>query len=430
MTRTELNSGSRAIHYVGRRLKGRIMARKLVFFALLAVTLGIGFRASAEERYCSDTNARTLRVEMYPYVPNVEGMAWRMKELFEAGCPGLNLQIQMNRDNYYATDNTGILAADADVYEVDSVFFDDFLKHRNPKPPSQTVVVSAGVPLPFAKQIASSNGVQFGIPHWVCTDFLVYRKDVPELGTITGPSDARRVFQSMGANLLMDLKGSSTLGELYLSILVAHYGSAEEALRHLDPDRPDDYATAVLRSFVEMEPAGFGRDRDYHLREGFYPRQFAWGKGSAFVGYAEDTYYALSEMVQSCTKDKCLSKEVLDVAPWPFADEGAKPVAWVDMYFLDPRLADAKLRDAEAFIRFMMSVSTYEALLMPANSPPLYLLPARDDMYSDQKLAKAAPLYPKFRAVIDRAVPVADEGLNYKPHQIAKKIDGLLPDRH
>ena len=45
-----------------------------------------------------------------------------MKELFEAGCPGLNLQIQMNRDNYYATDNTGILAADADVYEVDSGF--------------------------------------------------------------------------------------------------------------------------------------------------------------------------------------------------------------------------------------------------------------------------------------------------------------------
>jgi hypothetical protein len=57
------------------------MARKLVFFALLAVTLGIGFRASAEERYCTDTHARILRVEMYPCVPNVEGMAWRMKEI-------------------------------------------------------------------------------------------------------------------------------------------------------------------------------------------------------------------------------------------------------------------------------------------------------------------------------------------------------------
>jgi hypothetical protein len=100
------------------------------------------------------------------------------------------------------------------------------------------------------------------------------------------------------------------------------------------------------------------------------------------------------------------------------------------MYFLDPRLVDAKLRDAEAFIRFMMSVSTYEAFLMPANSPPLYLLPARDDMHSDQKLAKVAPLYPKFRAVIDRAVPVVDEGLNYKLHQIAKKVDALLPDKH
>ena len=156
----------------------------------------------------------------------------------------------MNRDSYYATDNTGILAADADVYEVDSVFFDDFLKHRNPKPPSQTVVVSAGVPLSFAKQIASSNGK---IPHWVCTDFLVYRKDVSQLATITGPSDARRIFQSIGANLLMDLKGSSTLGELYLSILVAHYGSAEDALRHLDPDRPDDYSYCVRTRYVYLE---------------------------------------------------------------------------------------------------------------------------------------------------------------------------------
>jgi hypothetical protein len=69
MTRMELNGGSRAVHYFGRRLKGRIMARKLVFFALLAVTLGIGFRASAEERYCSDTNARTLRVESIPMSP-------------------------------------------------------------------------------------------------------------------------------------------------------------------------------------------------------------------------------------------------------------------------------------------------------------------------------------------------------------------------
>ena len=330
------------------------MIRRLIFLSVLLATGTGQFSANAEERYCSDTNARILRVEMYPYVLNAEGVALRMKELFESGCPGLDLQIQINRDSYYATDNTGILAADADVYEVDFVFFEDFLRYRNPKPPSQAVLTLAGSPVPFAKEIATSNGTQFGVPHWVCTDFLIYRKDFSQLGAITGPADATRVFSKLGSGLLMDLKGSSTLGELYLSILVAHYGSAKEALGRLDPDHPDDYAVAVLRSFIEMEPAGFGRDQDYHLRDGFYPRQFVRGSGSAFVGYSEDTYYALTEIAQSCLKDKCLSRDFLEVASWPFADEGAKPVAWVDMYMLDSRLADAKLRDAEAFIKFMI----------------------------------------------------------------------------
>jgi hypothetical protein len=179
-----------------------------------------------------------------------------------------------------------------------------------------------------------------------------------------------------------------------------------------------------------MEPAGFGRDRDYHSRKGFYARQLVRGRGSAFVGLSEDMYYALTEIEQSCLRDECLSKDALDVAPWPFADEGAKPVARVDMYMLDSRLTDAKLRDAEAFIKFMMSISTYEALLMLPNSAPLYLLPARDDVYSDQKLASAAPLYLKFRTVINQAVPVTDEGLNYKLHGVARMLEELLPPSH
>jgi thiamine pyridinylase len=405
------------------------MRTRLLFIVVLfLVTATSRFSAQAQEHYCSDTNARALRVEMYPFVPNAEGMALRMKELFEAGCPGLDLQVHMN-GNYYAIDNTGILAADADVYEVDSVFFDDFLKHKNPEVPSQSVLDAAGPVVPFAKIVASLNGVQFGIPHWVCSDFLVYRKSVSQLGTITGPADAARVFGQLQKGLLMDLKGSSTLGELYLSILVARYGSAAEALRRLDLDHLDEYAVAVLRSFVAMEPAGFGRDQDYHQRDGFYPRQFMRGSGSAFVGYSEDTYYALTEATQSCGKDECLGKDDLDVAPWPFADEGAKPVAWVDMYMMDSRLTDAKKRDAEAFIGFMMSVSTYGALLMPPNSAPMYLLPARDDVYSDIKLVPAT-LYPKFRKLIGPATPVTEEGLNYKLHKVAAELEKVLPRVH
>jgi thiamine pyridinylase len=382
--------------------------------------------AHAAERYCADSGPRMLRVEMYPFVPNPDGMALKMKELFEAGCPGLDLQLTRNQ-NYYSTDNSGVLSSDADVYEVDSVFFDDFVKHKTPKIPSQAVVDAAGPVVPFAQKIATVAGVQFGIPHWLCSDFLIYPKSLSQIGDIKTPDDATRVFAQLGKGPLMDLKGSSTLGELYLSILVAHYGSATDALKRLDPDHLDSYAVSVLQSFVAMEPAGFGRDAAYHAREGFYPRQFARHSGSAFVGYSEDTYYILSEAADSCLKNECLQQDDLNVTAWPFAKEGAKPVAWVDMYMLDSRLSDTKLRDAEAFVKFMTSASTYDALLVPPDGPPRYLLPARDDVYADSATAPAK-LYAKFRAVIDAAVPVTGENLNFQLHQIASKLekDNLL----
>lgn len=387
----------------------------------LAVTAATS-SARGSERYCEDTGPRTLRVEMYPFVPNADAMALTIKESFEDGCPGLNLQVIMNQ-NYYSSDNTGILSSQADVYEVNSVFLADFIKHKNPKLPSRELIDAAGPVVPFAKDIATIGGVQFGIPHWICSDFLIFPKKLSQIGTVKTPVDAARVFRLLGRGLLMDLEGSSTLGELYLSILVAHYGSASEALKRLDPDHLDNYAVSVLRSFVAMEPAGFGRDKDYHERDGFYPRQFARGKGSAFVGYSEDTYYALSETAQSCLKDeKCLTQDDLDVAAWPFADEGTKPVAWVDLYMLDSGLESTKLRDAEAFVKFMTSASTYDMLLLPPDSPPGYLLPARDDVYSDGAIAPAK-LYAKFRSVIASAIPVTAENLNYRLRQVALKLE-------
>jgi thiamine pyridinylase len=402
-----------------------------LFLAAL-VAAAVCFPAQAQERYCADGNARVLRVEMYPFVPNADEIALKIKELFEAGCPGLDLQIRRNA-NYYATDDSGILAAAADVYEIDSVFFSDFLAQRNPKPPSQSALDMAGAVAPFAKDVATSNGTQVGVPHWICTEFLIYDKAFPQIGAIKGPTDAARVFAAVGKGPLMDLKGAATLGELYLSVLVAHYGSAGEALKHLDPDHLDDYAVAVLRSFVHMEPAGFGRDANYHQRDGFYARQFVRGSGSAFVGYSEDTYYALNETAQSCRKGECLSSDGLDVALFPFADEGAKPVGWVDMYMMDSKLADAKLRDAEAFIKFMMRASTYEALLLPPEGTPdgvpKYLLPARDDVYRDGRMA-STPLYAKFRDLIGSAIPVTEVGLNRKLHDLAAALENVLPAVH
>ncbi len=60
---------------------------------------------------------------------------------------------------------------------------------------------------------------------------------------------------------------------------------------------------------------------------------------------------------------------------------------------------------------------------------PKYLLPARDDVYSDGKMA-SAPLYPKFRSLIGSAIPVTEEGLNDKLHKTAEALEKVLPAGH
>ena len=388
--------------------------------------------ALASERYCTDTGVRTLRVAMYPFIPDREGAAFHIKEAFEEGCPGLTLNVSFD-DNYYHSDKKqGILHDDADVYEVDSVFFADFVNGPKIQAPSKALIAAAGTVVPFAGDVATSGGVQFGIPHWLCSDFLIYRKDLPQVGTIKSPADAQRIFASAGAGngLLMDLSGSSTLGELYLSILVAHY-RLPSALQKLEPGKAiDDYALGILKSFVGIEAAGYGRSADYHGRDGFYPRQFVRRAGGAFVGYSEELHSALTEATQSCRSGECVQDSDIEIGAWPFAAEQTRQTAWVDMYMLDSRLTGAALRDAEAFITFMMRTATYEELLAPENEAPRYLLPAREEMYADPKLKVQAPLYQKFRPLIDQAIPVTAQGLNDRLRAVGASIDAALPANH
>jgi hypothetical protein len=83
-------------------------------------------------------------------------------------------------------------------------------------------------------------------------------------------------------------------------------------------------------------------------------------------------------------------------------------------------------------IKFMMSVSTYEALLLPPppdEGVPKYLLPARDDVCADPPMA-AAPLYAKFRTLIGPAIPITEEGLNFRLHKISALLEQALPMSH
>ena len=397
----------------------------LTVAALLAPTLVL----AAEPR-------RVLHVSLYPYIPDAPAAALTLKQGFERAHPDVIVDISLN-PNYYSLDpaDKGVLYEDADVHEIDVVFLGDFVARGKLAPLPADFRASLGALTPQAVTAATVKGELVAVPQWLCTDFLFYRADEPALPT--APSLAE-VEASLGAprpgpgqGLLMDMQSADGLGELYLSFLVARYGDANAALDHVGAIPDPDILTRMHR-MLDLEPAGFGRNDDYHARGVFYARQFARRAGGALVGYSEMTHEILTETAVSCRlEDHCLTDRDIRIAAVPFADRKIRPMAWVDMFGIDAKVKGQSRIDAQDFVRYAVSLPAYRALLIPRSGDvPRYLLPATEAPFSDPAILAAAPLYPQFRAIIDQGVVVTAPDLTARLHDVASKIDADLPKTH
>jgi thiamine pyridinylase len=342
------------------------------------------------------------------------------------------LQITYNAD-YYDPDGIANDPAKnpADVYELDSVFLADFIQSQwiQPLPAELTPLLKDLAPL--ARAASERSGTAYGLPHWLCSNFLLYRAREGAFAHASTLKEVERVFrESKGPGLLMDLKGKSTLGEFYLTTVYDEYGSADKVLEHVDPASVDPAAQAAFPRMLNLEVSALGRDSTYHNLTGLYARDFAHGRGRVLVGYSESLYYTLSEAATCRPRSSCIAHAEIRVANWPTSDFGNHPIAWVDQFVVSRALEGPKLEDAIDFIRLMNSLAMYRKLLAEVGHAPRYLLPARADAYHDAVILKAAPLYPSLYAHIEKATAITGEGLNEKLRQIGKAIDGSLPASH
>lgn len=373
---------------------------------------------------------RTLHVSLYPYIPEAAAAALSLKQGFEHQHPDVIVDITLNA-NYYslAPVDKGVLYEDADVHEIDVVFLDDFIERHKLAPLSADFAASLDRLSRIAAEAATSGGRLVAVPQWMCSNFLIYRADEPDLATSHTLTQVERVLRTQ-QGLLMNMSGADGLGELYLGALLARYG-APGALDHVTPT-PDPAIVARLRRLLALEPAGLGRDPDYAVRGDFYARQFARRTGGAFVGFSEMIHEVLDETAASCRKqDHCVTASDIRVTTLPLQDDTVRPMIWVDMFGIDARVHGRSLTDAQDFIRYAVSLPAYRALLIPqAGAPPRYLLPATDAAFSDAAILAAAPLYRDFHVIVDKGAPMRAPHLTAKLHDVALKIDADLPQHH
>jgi thiamine pyridinylase len=400
----------------------------------MRLTLGRGIALAAllavwpTPRGWAKDDAKVLRVMMYPYVPEASDLFNRLETLFERTHPGVDLQLvdtyvdgqgktQAIADGYY-DDATKL--AQADVYELDTVLLGDM----------QTLgrVSAVDIPpkrfLPMAETAVSLAGRSYAMPHWACGNFLFYRATDHEIGDAQTWSQLKEALK--GGALVGDLKGSSTLGEWYLTALLGSYDKAR-ALSILDTPMIDGAARSALGGLLDLCPVGYCRSRRYHNMTGYYPRMFARGQARAYVGYSESIFYALREIAENCgPTSACLRQDEIRVRALPPLGASDVRVGWVDAFALSTALPPDKRLLANDFIALATSVDGYRAVLGPTvEGSPRYLLSAlRPDVLGE---IPDAPLYNSFNTVFGDRVTLNGPGSNSLLRSRGASLDCALP---
>jgi thiamine pyridinylase len=414
-----------------RRILAILVAAALTLVVIVALREALKYAAA--DRPPGPNNARHLRVVIYPFIPDYPGFVKDVGERFSATPEGRGVTIDFIdlTDGYYNSSSDKFVGAvPADVYEQDSVLLKDFVDAHKIRTLPSALTPLDGEFVPAAQRRAYLENRLYGYPHWICANFLFYRKGDSAVGSAGTLADLERILGSSSQSpqpLLADFKGGSTLGEFYLMSLFGRYGDwsgVEAHLDGLDASKVND----VVR-LAALCRAGHCHSGSRHDAPGSYGRAFARGGGRVLIGYSELLYYVGAEQQLCHQAEGCLCPRDLDAALVPLDDRGVTPMLWVDSYVLSSSCTDQPCEhDAVNFIRFVNSQTTQHQML--TGSPARYLLPARASLYSDPEVLKAAPLYPKLRSLVENAESPSASGLSAKLRVDGNAIDGKLPPPH
>lgn len=362
--------------------------------------------------HANDNKIISLRVALYPYVPNRLALFHKVESIFESRNPGVNLELVEDKSLLWDYYSGGLEITKADVYEVDTVLLSDLVDSGKISP----IEFSPTSYSPESIEAVTRDGKTYGVPHWLCGNFLFYKKGDTEIENAVTWKDLNSLLASRQESIFVDFKGKSTLGEWYLTVLSGLYG----------PEKAQSMVLVKLKAMLESCPAGYCRSDDLHDRVGYYARAFISGKSSAYVGYSESIHFGIQYAMDNCTQTTgCVAIDDIAVRRLPHFDgfPADKGIGWVDALALDAQLSPAKKEMALRFIEFMSSDEAYKAVLTPEwGKAPTYLLPAKTGLQIDN-----APLYPSFFLNHSGRKTGTQEGLNKKLKEIGQKLDCALP---
>lgn len=278
------------------------MIRRRILPALIAVVLNVVLTGALLPYSAPAQAQEVLSVALYPYVPEAPDLFAKLEAAFEAMHPEVNValveryadpdshQPRLLVDDYY---DGGLLQVEADIYEIDTVLLADMVQAGKITP----IDLPPRDFLPEARAAIQIDGETWGVPHWICGNFLFYKRGDAAIARAHTWQELVTALQT-GGSVLADFTGVATLAEWYLLSLAAVDEDLTSVVQRLRSPELFPPAVAALRSLLQVCPADACRSQELHHQPGAYARLVARGKARAYIGYAETLHYGLQEILQ------------------------------------------------------------------------------------------------------------------------------------
>jgi thiamine pyridinylase len=313
----------------------------------------------------------------------------------------LNLVIDPAMDVYdFGKLRTDVFGASGfDTVELDTVFV-KWLKDKQLIAP---IRITGDEPWPVAKAAILIDGETYGVPSWLCSDFLFSAdrsvKDVHDFTTLQ-PYMAKAAHGSR--SLVGDLNGTWTIPAVYIQAFVqSHHGSSAAVAATVPIDEAVFAKLSRFGTYCALSGSDPCIDGTYHSGpDGAVERAYVTEPAANVTGFSERSF------VVALYQEK---KATLWLVPVPWGDGANSPKLVYSDAFVANRITCSALPcqpDVADFAAIMTSVPVKKYIAMASDLPPgapsRHVIAATRAFYNDREV-RADPIYSQVVAVFLKA---------------------------
>lgn len=354
---------------------------------------------------------RSLKVALYPYLPTDPAAGFtqllaHVVETYQAQNPQVALDVVMTDVGIYDFAQLPQLLQGGgyQVMELDMLYL-GFLAQRelvNASPPSSENA------LPVAVAASTWNGTRYGVPSWLCMDFL-YSND-PNLANVASLGDLVKAMPPSpngGMALVGDFNGSWRLPSIYINSFVQRYGYGQIANAFTVPADPavigdlktlTSYCATVT---LTGNPCTNGTNHSLDSKNPGAPeRIFASGSTAVDVGFSERSFFIATAGAQP--------PSTIIPVPW---STNPQPLLYADSFVTSAANCapgSSCTADAQAFTDMMTGLDMRNYIVksadLAAGSPWRTLLVANAAFYEQPEIMNNR-LYQQYSKVFATAQP-------------------------